>query len=227
MSKNVRRNLIIIFTLIEIIVLFIFSYFHYKGGLEKIGFIIFRHLLIAPLLGIIILGLLYRKNLFNTLMLISFIIILIADTVLPINFIAGLGIFLICHIINGINFTKTLSKWDLRYLIVGFLIYAGVILIYILLFNPHLGSLMRVITIVYMLVISYATFRAVLFIGNFPLWGALSVGLGATLFLICDIEVAYWAFVDNPRWLGVLNDFTYYSGLWLLAMSTSLLWSNN
>ena len=220
MKKNNKIILVAILLLIEVVLVALFTYFH--TDIEKdVIIVLFRHMLIYPLLGIIIISLLNtEKKAYNVFMLISFIVTLTADNTLVFDFMVGFGIFLICHILNSINFMVTYSKFSLRNIILGIAFMLIATLLYFLVLYAYLDTFMRVLLLIYTIIIAFSCWRATVLILNNNLIGGILVSLGAIFFLISDIIIGHYTFVNESNWSLSANDITYYIGLTLLALST-------
>lgn len=130
------------------------------------------------------------------------------------KFLQGLISFLIAHVnyIAAFSFQTgwTFSLWSLAILLIGFGLMSRVL--------PRSGKL-RFPALIYAMVISTMLWRAYEFWLNVGDGKSLCVFIGATLFVISDLALAYNRFVKNFGMVHVIVLSTYYAAQCLFASS--------
>lgn len=141
----------------------------------------------------------------------------LGDTLLeasPALFLPGLVAFLLAHVAYVIAYLGRTSQLHLKRLVPVALFSAAAFH----LLEPHLGA-MRGPVIAYVVVISMMLWRAMAQIGNDGLRAWLAT-IGAWLFALSDLMVAWSRFVDPEAGLQVPLMLLYWAGQTAIASST-------
>jgi uncharacterized membrane protein YhhN len=131
------------------------------------------------------------------------------------KFIAGLISFLVAHLLFITGFMTTSGFMITGWLFCLIFLLTAVILFVLL---PHTGKT-KIAVFAYMIVISIMAWQA------WERWfvlksvGAMFAGFGASLFLLSDFFLAYNRFKKAFKSAHVLVLGTYYSAIWLMAIS--------
>jgi hypothetical protein len=169
-----------------------------------------RTVITLPLIVLLVLN--FNTNLFYILSILSFAFILIADIVIPYNFIIGLGLFGLCHITFLINFI--INGTNLNPISFGITFAMGLTLYFFLIYKK-LSGLLKPLTLIYLSLIliniafsfSYSTLAFI----------------GYLFFFACDFEIAYGEFVGKFKGYQVSNTIIYNISLLFLSLSIILL----
>jgi hypothetical protein len=150
--------------------------------------------------------------------------ILVADVLLPLYFPAGMGVFLIVHLLNAANFHQYVAlRRDTLHTVVlpGVLTLALSLALYRFVLFPTMDGFFRVLVGIYLLPIALATSLAIssFLQGRAPWAGVAAAGM--SLFYATDVQVAAEFLTDLRIPLyGLVNALTYYGGLYLMARAT-------
>ncbi len=221
---NDKKKLIIITVVCELILMGVLTYIKYKYPNNSLLQIIFKEIILIPMFVLIAFSLRQKNSLFAKLMLLSFIIIALADAAIVDHMLAGMIIFSIAHLTNGINFTLLFKKWSLKLttidLLNGMLVYFVAFFLYFQFLFDLKQILLSIVTMIYCVIIAYAVWRSLLLyrIGNVSF--GFIVSTGAILFYFCDFQVAYSEFILGHQANVWSNNMIYYTGLYLLGLSS-------
>lgn len=208
----------LVMTAAEAVLLIAFTLQNYER-MKKFHQALWRTVMLAPLLLMIARATHQNPGTFLALGLLFLLIVLASDILLIYYFIPGLGLFLLSHITNGVNFTLARPVFEAPELWFGSFAFAGALALFLAIFDAKPRGRMRVVLLAYTIVLTYSLWRAMMLAtgtggtGNFLIYG------GALLFFICDLQVAYNNFISEltPRDHNV-NNFIYYPGLTLLIL---------
>ena len=182
--------------------------------------ILLRISILLPLIFLIV----QKNSKYAKVLYITLWIVLLADTLLPVIFPLGMGIFLIAHLFNTYNFSQYIDfcKEKLLSILLPALLAYGVALgLYFYFLFPHESVFFKILTAVYLLVITLAwSFSMTNYVQHKLRW-AFMASLGMFLFFYTDFQVAYQYLAHgNIRNFGFVNAFTYYIGLFLMSKAT-------
>ncbi|UOE40783.1 lysoplasmalogenase [Chryseobacterium suipulveris] len=149
-----------------------------------------------------------RKNLLNKTFVIGLIFSFFGDFFLLFKwgFLAGLGSFLLAHVLYIFCFLKLSVRKHLPFLAVALSLYASGLIFYLF---PYLNE-MKIPVIIYGLVISTMLYFAVLTSNK-------NLIFGAVLFVISDSVLSINLFVKETVVLSLLVMITYISAQWFLV----------
>ncbi len=159
------------------------------------------------------------KKEFGFIMLIGLVFAMLGDILLEIEFIIGALLFAIGHVFFFVAYC-TLIKFQWKDLFYGAMIFVPAI--FVILFIPIFdfgGTMMQVVCIVYAIIISCMTGKAISnYIQNKNVL-SLILMIGSILFLFSDLMLLFNVFTNAPRVIGILCLATYYPAECLLAYS--------
>ena len=179
-----------------------------------------RVVIILPLILVIVRGRSKYADLLRTTLWIT----IVADSLLPVVFPAGMIAFLIVHILNSYNFYRCVdfTRARLASIIVPALVTYGVALaLYIFALLPELDEVFKILVGVYLVPIALAWSLSITnYLQNRARW-ARAATIGMLLFFLTDFQVAveFLTEMDIPNY-GVINAATYYAGLYLMSRAT-------
>ncbi len=182
--------------------------------------VILRISILLPLIFVVV----QRNSKYAKVLYITLWIILLADTMLPIVFPVGMGIFLVAHLFNSYNFSQYIDfcKEKLFSILLPAIFAYGVAFgLYFYFLFPHENTLFKIFTAIYLLVITLAwSFSMTDYVQNKARWSFMA-SLGMFLFFCTDFQVAYEFLAQGHiRNFGFVNAFTYYAGLFLMSKAT-------
>lgn len=221
-----KRTFTLLTVLSTELIVGIMAFISYDHAPKLVYTLILRLLVLVPLFIVIIAGIKEKHTFYSKMMCVTFAIVAVADTCISFDLIIGLAVFAVVHLLNGINFSKLYKKsgyvFGAREIVVGVIIFLlGFGLFFFVFFKPLKNDVFMLVAIlVYMLIISYAMWRAVLFYNSKKAYLFIAIALGAVLFYICDVQVAYAELVKGHNANEWTNSLIYYTGLYLLSLST-------
>ncbi len=179
-----------------------------------------RIVIILPLIFAVIKG----RSQYADLLRRTLWVVIIADSLLPVVFPAGMIAFLIVHILNSYNFYQhvELARARLASVIVPAVIAFGVALaLYVFTLLPALDELFSVLVGVYLVPIALAWSLSITsYVQSRTRW-ARAASLGMLLFFLTDYQVAVEFLTKTSiSYYGLINAVTYYAGLFLMSHAT-------
>ncbi len=194
------------------------SFFKDWGGYTAVN-ILLRVLVLLPLIFAVVKSIYrYARVLRRTLW-----VVMAADIRLPLFFPAGMGAFLVVHLLNAYNFSQSvdLRRDTLRSVVLPAVFALAVSLgLYGWFLYPSMDNLFRVLVGVYLVPIALAWGLSLsAWVQTRSRWSVLA-GLGMFLFYCTDFQVAAEFLTDIaiPAY-GVVNALSYYGGLLLLGLA--------
>ena len=178
---------------------------------------IIRTVIMLPLIMIVLFN---GMNVYNTIMLSAFILIIIADLTIIKSIIAGMVLFAIIHIGLTINYTILYQGYLIDNLQTIIFSASVGVLTYIALFFGKIKPEEQPMIIGYMALLCLEIYRALMTAMDDK---AVYIILGTFLFYACDIQVIYLEKIKHHKYYQQINHALYYSGLVLLAISTGVL----
>ena len=164
----------------------------------------------------------YKKtfNMFMLMMLLGLFFAMLGDVVLEIKFMIGAILFAVGHLFFLVSYITT-KKYCLKDLLISACIFVPATLV--ILFLPIFdfgGIMMQMVCVVYALIISLMTGKAIVnYISDKSIFN-LIIMIGSCLFIFSDIMLLFNVFADIPtRIMLVLCLVTYYPAECFLAYS--------
>ena len=191
--------------------------------------LVLRILILIPLLIPAIYAFRDRKSVFSVCIIAALALCGAGDLFISLGMaLGGAVFFFFVHALNAGNFLRKFysSGLDLGWkdFLSGIVIFAAGFILYTSLFSGPLASdtPMLVMVLLYAIVLSYALWISFLLYktGSCSFW--LAVFAGELLFYITDIEVAYSELILHHPANEWVNNIIYYTGLYLLSVSTLL-----
>lgn len=160
-----------------------------------------------------------KVNSFMILMLLGLFFAMLGDILLEIEFIIGAGLFAVGHVFFLFSY-MTIKKYCLKDIIISMCIFVpATLVIFLLPIFDFGGIMMQMVCVVYALIISLMTGKAIVnYTTNKTLFN-LIVMIGSCLFIFSDIMLLFNVFADAPRIVGILCLATYYPAECFLAYS--------
>ncbi len=179
-----------------------------------------RVVILLPLILVIVKG----RSRYADLLRRTLWVTIIADSLLPVVFPAGMVAFLIVHLLNSGNFYRHVefARARLPSIIVPALIAYGVALaLYVFALLPELDEVFTVLVGVYLIPIALAWSLSITnYLQRRTRWARMA-SLGMLLFFLTDFQVAVeFLTTTSIPYYGVVNAVTYYTGLFLMSRAT-------
>lgn len=159
------------------------------------------------------------KKLFIAMMFSGLLFAMLGDIFLEIEFIVGAALFAVGHVFFFIAYC-TLTKLTWKDLLYGAMIFvpATVVILFVPIFDFG-GILMQVVCVVYAIIISCMTGKAISNYIQTKNILFLLLMIGSVLFLFSDLMLLFNVFANAPRIIGILCLATYYPAECILAHS--------
>lgn len=157
------------------------------------------------------------KLAFPIIMLLGIVFAMSADIAIYYDFISGAALFAIGHILYFISYC-TISQFAKKDIIPQLLVFAvGAGLILLLPILDFGGELMKAVSLIYALILSVMTGKAVSFALTDKSRLSLTIAVGSVLFFVSDAMLLIHIFSDIPRIFEILCLSTYYPAQCFLA----------
>lgn len=152
-------------------------------------------------------------------------IVMLADTLLPVYFPAGMAAFLGVHALNVRNFAQfvNIRQDTLRSVVApGIVAFGTAIALYLLVLYPSLDDTFKILVGLYIAPIASAWSLSITsHIQTKTRWTRTAC-IGMSLFFLTDFQVATQFLTDiNIPHYGLVNAITYYTGLFLMSQATT------